>query len=71
MTGGHTAPPASSSLEWSLLAAAVVRQAMLDASSPTLPRDERQRARRFLEGDSMYRFWSEVATLGLRDLGTH
>jgi hypothetical protein len=44
---------------------------MLDASSPTLPREERQRARQFLEGDSMYRFWSDVATLGLVDLGTH
>lgn len=70
MTGGHAAPPASS-LEWSLLAAAVVRQAMLDASSPTLPREERQHAQRFLEGDSMYRFWSDVATLGLLDLDPH
>ncbi len=44
------------------LAFAVLRQAILDAGSPSAPAAARHSARRFLSGDRMYRFWSAVAT---------
>jgi hypothetical protein len=47
-----------------LLAAAIVQQALMDASDPTLPARVRTEARRFLSGNASYRLWEQVAEAG-------
>jgi hypothetical protein len=44
-----------------LLAAAVVHQAVVDATDPTLPPAVRREARRFLAGSDEYRLWGRMA----------
>jgi hypothetical protein len=51
--------------EWiPLLAAAVVQQAVVDASDPTLPPAIRRDARRFLAGSPEYHMWGRMAEGG-------
>lgn len=44
-----------------LLAAAVVQQALVDASDPTLPLAARLDAKQFLAGNADYRLWGRIA----------
>jgi hypothetical protein len=46
-----------------MLAAAVIRQAVLDATSESINRLERERARSFLAGSDSLRAWCGVAGL--------